>query len=148
MRNFDRVYAYVKKLSRAINRIHDIDPNVYVAFGPKDMKISGVCNTGYRGPDMYISLAVPVDFDLTPKHQTEIDVVLCHEYCHYIDAILSTGRERHDSGELYEKDQATKKADEHRTWRQTCKLAQNLGLWNKQFFIRLKECEYTTEITY
>lgn len=148
MHNFDRVYTYVKKLSHTINRMHNIDPNIHVEFGPKGIQIAGFCNTGYRGPDMYISLEFPVDFDMTPIHKIDIDVLLCHEYCHYIYAVSSTGKERHVSSELYINDHTSKKSDEHRTWRQTCKLAQDLGLWNKKFFTRLKECEYTSEITY
>ncbi len=147
MRNFDRVYTYVKKLSRDINRLHDIDPDIHVAFGPKGIRFSGFCIMD-RGADMYILLRLPVNFDITPIHKTDINVLLCHEYCHYLYALTSTGKERHESIELYVNDHTAKKIDEHRTWRQTCTLAQDLGLWNKPFFTRLKDCEYTSEITY
>lgn len=148
MRIFDEVYTYVGGLSHAINLIHGFDPYVYIRFAPKGATLEGVCNTSYRRPCMYIALTVPVDFTLTQRNAMALDVILCHEYCHYIDALMHTGRERHDSGEMYEKDQIAKKVDECRTWRQTRDLAKELGLWNKKFFDCLKECEYTSEITY
>ena len=148
MYTFDRVHKHVEKVSRIINAVYGIDPLVYVQVGPPGTIPSGYCKVSYKNSCMYIALVVPVDLELTPENKTSLTVVLCHEYCHYVDAIAHTGRERYDAGNRYEKEQIAKKADECKTWRQTRELAKELDLWDKQFFVCLKDCKYTSEITY
>lgn len=144
----ERVRKHIEQLSGEINNLYEVDPDIYVRLGHKNTSIAGLCNTTYHRPQMYISLLIPCFIKMGRAVTTDLNILICHEYCHYLDALAHTARERHDSGNEYENDPIARKIDEHRTWRQTCELAKELGLWNKHFYNCLKKYNYTSEITY
>ena len=97
---------------------------------------------------MGIDIVVPWDCTLSKQDRIFLDIILCHEYCHYIEALGLTAAERQRLAYLYEEDTRTRKLDEQKTWRQTRKLAKRLGIWNKQFYKCIHQYIYAGWLKY
>ena len=144
---FEKVFLQVHQLSDQINELFDIDPDVRVKISPES-EINGTCWTTYQRTNMYIEVNIPADIKLTKRVKNELNAVVLHEYCHYIDAYELKGPERFHQGNLYEWFNDEKMKDEKKTWRQTKRLAEALGLWDRNFFNAIQAFTYVSDLQY
>ncbi len=148
-RNRDKTYCeiidYMEELSSQINNMYDICPEVFLRFN-QNHKIEGKVPLMYRISDMYIELDIPHNYTLADRIM--IIGMLIHEYCHYIDSLTMSGRERANNGIKYVNNQNHRRLDERRTWTATKRLAKELDLWNKPLYNAICECYHTTVLQF
>jgi len=144
----EEVFLRVKELSDKIDDLYDINPVIKLRFFSKDIEMNGSCIVTYQKTNMYIELNIPHDLKMTRSNKVLLDVMLLHEYCHFIEALGLTGPERKSSSDLYNRKPQEKTRDEKKTWRQTKKLAQALGLWDRKFYNAVNSCTYVSDLTY
>lgn len=141
------IVEHIEDLSERINNMYGIQPKVFLRFNQNNT-VDGAAILTYRTPDMYIELNIPHNYTLGKTHKTVLACVLIHEYCHYIDALTMSGKERVDNMTAYENDQKCRRAEEQRNWTATKKLAKKLGLWNKLFYKVACNCNYTATLQF
>lgn len=136
---------YIEDLSVRINDMYDICPEVFLRLNQSN-KIEGKVPLMYRISDMYIELDIPHNYTLADRIM--IIGMLIHEYCHYIEALTMSGRERANNGIKYVNNQNHRRLDEQRTWTATKRLAKELGLWNKPLYNAIRMCYHTTVLQF
>ena len=145
---FDTLYCRIRDLSEKINELHNVNPKVYLKFGKNTENPAGSCAATYKKVDMYIEIILPQNFKTSAKNKTLVDVMLCHEYCHYLEALTQSASDRKASIDLYNNDRVERTRDEKKTWRKTRALAKCLGLWNRKFYNAIKDCYYASDLQY
>jgi len=143
-RTYCKAVDYVEKLSARINTMHDICPVVLLKFNT-NFERGGSAVLMSRISDMYIELDIPHNYRFGNVH---FACMLVHEYCHYIDALTMSGRERSLNIARYLNDSTYKQSEERRNWTATKRLAKKLDLWNKQFYNASLEYHYTTALQF
>ncbi len=137
-KTYCEIIDYITKLSIQINNMYDICPVIFLKFN-KDNEIGGATILTYRTSDMYIELDVPYNCIFGKIYKMTFACILIHEYCHYINALTMSGRERANSIDKYTYNQKCKRAEEQCNWTATKRLAKKLGLWNKAFYKTIYE---------
>ena len=144
-----QIYERVIELSEEINGLYDIDPMINIKIDKSAGVFTGECTTTYKKPAMYIDLFIPSNIiTFGKKNKTTLDMILIHEYCHYMKALKLCANDRQKDSDDYTKYISERKQDERKTWRQTKALALQLGLWNKMFFKSLRTYVYSSDIYY
>lgn len=148
--SFDKVYERIVSVSNRIDKLYGTDPLICIKVHSKDTQLEpeGTCTISYQKPSMEIIVEIPQKFKWTKFNRALIDMVICHEYCHYIAAIEQPARLRDDDVVLYLNNSQAKALDEKKTWYRTKALAKQLGLWDRAFFTAVKGCVYTSDINY
>lgn len=142
-RTYCKIVEYIEELSAQINDIYNIQPKVFLRFNQNN-EIGGSTIPAYRISDMYIELDIPHNYTFGKKRRAILACMLIHEYCHYIESLSISGKERIDSVTKYIDDQKYRCADEQRNWTATKRLAKRLGLWSKLFYDVTCTHYYTT----
>ena len=145
-KTFCTIVEYVKDLSGQINNMYNIQPEIFLRFS-QDTMITGSAVLAYCIPDMYIELNIPHNYTSGKAHKTILTCILVHEYCHYIESLSMSGRERNNAISMYD-NQKYKRAVEQRNWTATKRLAKKLGLWNKSFYAAVCNYYYTTALQF
>lgn len=145
MSSFKRVQNHIHKLSGQINELYAIEPVIDIIFCDQDY-VDGECHVTYQKKYMKINIFVPSNIKYNINTKTILSVVTLHEYCHYITSINMSGPLRVLSSNFYNWFPTEKTKDEKKTWRQTKKLAEALGIYNKEFYSVMKEYTYTGDI--
>ena len=147
----DKTYCemldYVENISAQINDMHNICPIIFLMFN-QDNAIGGSAILTYRISDMYIELDIPHNYKLSKSHNKNLTCVLVHEYCHYLDALSMSGKERADNMVQYTNNQKYRRTEEQRNWTATKQLAKKMGLWNRSFYAAARECYYTAGLQF
>ncbi|MCK4829160.1 hypothetical protein KA005_76260 [bacterium] len=146
-RTYCAVVEYVEDLSGRINNMYGIQPEIFLRFN-QDTEVTGAAILAYCTPDMYIELNIPYNYTFGKIHKAMLTCVLVHEYCHYIEALSMSGKNRVNTSVIYENDQKYRRAEEQRNWTATKQLAKKLGLWNKPFYAAVRDCYYTTSLQF
>jgi len=108
----------------------------------------GIAVAAYKASDMYIELNIPYNYTFGRKRKSILTCILIHEYCHYINALAMSGKERTDNIITYKNDQRYRRTEEQRNWTATKQLAKKLGLWNSLFYSAVCECYYTASVQF
>jgi hypothetical protein len=128
--------------------MYNICPRVFLKFN-QDNKVEGGSILAFNSSSMYIEMDIPHTYTLAKKmHKTTIACVLIHEYCHYINALTMSGKERVKSMDLYIQKQSCRRAEEYRNWTATKNLSKKLGLWNKYFYNVARQCNYASALKF
>lgn len=144
---YNDILLYVQNLSERICRFLDIPlPNIYVRITQNEDFDGGMTPKRNR-TEMFIDLCIPQNTSLK-KHRAILTAITIHEHCHYYESVQMTAEARQKSLDEYLKDNQKRKADEQRTWRCTKKVAQHLNLWSKAVYNEVKQCAYTSHITF
>ena len=141
------IVDYVEKLSMLINAVYDICPEIFLRFNQNN-EIGGSTVLTYKVSDIYIELDIPHNYTFGKAHKATLTCILIHEYCHYIDSLTMSGRERANNMKTYTNDQKYRRAEEQRNWTATKQLAKKLGLWNKSFYAAVQKCYYTAAVQF
>ena len=142
------IFFRVKKLSGKINKLYDINPTIKLKIFSSKMELNGSCVVDYKNSNMYIELNIPHDLKMTLKNRASLDILIIHEYCHFIEALSLTWPKRTTAAKLYLKNLQEKTRDVQKTWRQTKELAQILGMWNKDFYNSVQDWTYVSNLNY
>lgn len=146
-RTYTAILDFVKDLSLQINIMYDICPKIFLRFN-RENDSGGATMYAHRISDMYIELDIPHNYTFGKINKTILASMLIHEYCHYIDAMTMTGRERVNTTYKYLSCIKYKRAIEQCNWTATKRLAKKLGLWNKSFYNAVRSCYYTAAVRF
>lgn len=146
-RTYCKIIEYITDLSGQINSMCNIQPKIFLRFNQTNT-VEGASVLMYRMPDMYIELDIPHNYTFGKKHMTTLTCMFIHEYCHYIDSLSMSGKERSNDMAKYLSNQEYRRLEEQRNWAATKQLAKKLGLWNKLFYKAACECYYTTPLQF
>lgn len=145
---YGMIVEYLADLSERINTIYNVQPEVFLQFNQND-EVGGSAILTYRVTDMYIELDIPQNYNiLKPAHRITLTCILIHEYCHYIEALTMSGKERVNSMREYTKNYRHRRAEEQRNWTATKRLAKKLNLWTKPFYNSACKCSYTSALQF
>jgi len=145
---FDQIYFRVVELSSAINALLNVNPRIIINFGSVGSDPYGACMIISKKSAMYITLNFPENFKWDKNNRVFVDMMLCHEYCHYIEDSLLFAKDREQSINNYLESAQLRAQDERKTWRRTKELAIQLGLWHKPFYNIVKKCMHASDIRY
>jgi len=143
-----KMYKRIKNLSNKINNMYKVSPQIFIRFEDTDTQVNGSCITSYKKSDIILEINLPSNFGYKKKEALFIDMVLIHEYCHYIEALSVPAKTRKELIFKYIESSKERMRDEKKTWRQTKKMAKCLGLWNKLFYNNTQQCLYACDLTY
>lgn len=146
-RTYCTIIEYVKDLSEQINNMCNIQPEIFLRFS-QDIKVTGSAILTYCAPNMYIELNIPHNYTLGKTRKVNLACILIHEYCHYIESLSMSGRERSDAIDMYKNNQKYKDAEEQRNWTATKRLAKKLELWNMLFYTTACTYRHTTSLRF
>ena len=107
-KTYCKIIEYIEELSTRINVIYDIQPEIFLRFNQND-EIGGSTIPMYKASDMYIELDIPHSYTFGKIHRITLTYMLIHEYCHYIEALAISGRERVNSVTKYINDKNYKR---------------------------------------
>jgi len=145
------IYNHVDNISGKLNTLLLIDPDVIITVTP-DEPLNGSCSFDVAGDELYIEVRIPF---ITPstkvqrKYFRTLTLILIHEYCHYVDYINMKVKDRKIAILDYINNSAARSSIEKRTWRNTKKVAEALGEWDKQLLkIAISKYPYTSGLTY
>ena len=151
MHHLDKTYCEIvecaKDLSMQINSIYNVCPKIFLNFNSVN-EVGGSTGIYYRIHDMYIELDIPHNYTFGRVHRNEFIFMFIHEYCHYIDALTMSGKDRVNSITNYLNNSQYKCLDERRNWTTVKRVAKKLKLWNKPLYNAIRNYSYTAAIRF
>ena len=154
-KTYCKIYKYVEEISEKLNTLLLVEPRVKIVITP-DEAPNGLCIISISSA--YIEVRLPHTIDIKKVNETQLTLpwykdiissILIHEYCHYIDAVNMTLSGRKKDIQRYNRDVKYRRMTEIQTWKNTKIVAKWLGMWDKQFFKRVKEYHmYTGKLKY
>ncbi len=144
---YDDILFFVQNLSEKICKIFNIPlPKIYILIS-RNGDFNGGMTPRRNKSKIFIDLVIPHNVTLE-KHRAIITAITIHEHCHYYDSLQMTAKEREISMNIYMNDSNKRKVDEQRTWQCTKKIAKLLKVWTKDLYKEVKQCSYTSNITF
>jgi hypothetical protein len=129
--------------------MYDVDPKIYIIYDQKLNAIEGSCMPAYRVDRMFLEVIIPRTYiTFGKKRKLEVAATLMHEYGHYLTDLYITGKERIKLSDEYNKSLFVRRCVEQANWTTTKQIAQNLGMWNKEFYKVCRESYYTSYLKY
>ena len=144
------IYNYVDKVSTKLNTLLLVNPDVIITVTP-DEPLNGLCGYDTSEDALYIDIRIPFIIPMPKaqyKYLRKLTLILIHEYCHYVDYINMKVKDRKASTLDYVNNSAARAAIEKRTWKNTQRVAEALGEWDKELLkIATSNFTYTTGLT-
>jgi len=144
---YNDVLLFVQNLSEKICKYLNVPlPKVHILISHKK-NFEGSMIPERQTAEMTIELYVPQNVSLK-KHKNIITTIVIHEHCHYYDSVNMAATKRKKSMRDYMNSITKRRAIEQRTWQCTKKVAKELGLWTRAIFKEVKQCCFTSKVTF